>query len=203
MATGDKQLTISFELDRNRVGALRRAFPEREDLQEIANTVACLMTNEFVDLLAGHKRYLSLSHQYIEWMQQLYEALLPEEEYKYERFYDNFNFPPGTAAYMARVLRSRQNSVLHSRATEQLKRKLGKERDIYEALKDPQPAQNMRSIRLKSREFDILNMAVDKLLDKELAVEQPDVTSRSKEHVVVSLHIENVRAILGELGSLE
>jgi hypothetical protein len=202
MSTRDKQVSVSFEIDKNRANALQKAFPEHENIQELATTVAQIITNELIDLLAGQRRYLSLSHQYIEWIQQLYEALLPNEEYTYERLYDKFNFPPGTATYMARVLRARQNTTLHTRALTGLKDKLSKELQKYEEQKDPQPGQKMRSVRLTAREYDILKMVVGRLFSRELLFELPFVTSRSKEIVIISYDVDSIRAILPELDNL-
>ncbi len=156
-----------------------------------------------LDLLAGKKRYLSLSHQYIEWIQQIYETLLPGEEFTYRRIYDKFNFPPGAAAYISRVLRDRQNTVLHEKAKEGLTKKFGNEITAYERIPaEDQPRHKMRSIKLTVREFDLLQGIVDQLMGMEKVIEYPLVTSRSKEIVVVSYDVDYVRTVSPEISKL-
>jgi len=75
-----KGTQVTVNIDGERVAVLQKAFPQQK-LEDAAIRLATIATNELIDLLAGKKRYLSLSHQYIEWVQQIYEALLPEEEY--------------------------------------------------------------------------------------------------------------------------
>jgi len=203
MATEDKSISINFTLDKDRVVVLRSAFPDNDDIQQVANTIAQLITNELIDLLAGEKRYLSLSHQYIEWVQRIYEELLPNEEYTYERLYNKFNFPPGTAAYMARVLRARQNTTLRIRALKELKEKLSRESQIYKALKpDQQINQSTRNIKITARAYDLLGMAVDRLIAKGTPIEPPTTTSRSKEYVAFSYSVQYIERILVEIDNI-
>ena len=79
MANQVEETSVTFVLENSQVVKLQNSFPEIDNIQELATTLAQLMTNEFIDLLAGEKRYLSLSHQYIEWLQIVYEAILPED----------------------------------------------------------------------------------------------------------------------------
>ena len=136
-----QQVSITFTIDQDRATKLQKSFPEFDGVQELAPIVAQLITNELIDLLAGQKRYMSLSHQYAEWLQQLYEAVLPDEEYTYERIYNEFNFPPGTAQYLARVLRHRQNTTLHDTAKSRLQDKVTTEIQAYDQLlEDDKPS---------------------------------------------------------------
>jgi hypothetical protein len=202
--SGSDQLSITITLDKKRVVVLRRAFPESADLNQVATTIAGLITNEFIDLLAGEKRYISLSHQYIEWIQQLYEAVLPDEEYTYRRLYDRFNFPPGAAAYIARVLRQRQSTTLHARAIAGLKTKFKKEMDAYAKIppKEQSPTRKLRSLRLTAREYDLLLMVDDQLMGKSIDIGYPQVTSRGKEFVVVTYNIDYMEIALPEIDKL-
>lgn len=199
------QLSITISLSKKRVDGLQRAFPESADIKELATTIASLMTNEFIDLLAGEKRYISLSHQYIEWIQQLYEAVLPDEEYTYRRLYDRFNFPPGAAAYIARVLRQRQNTVLHTRAITGLKQKFEKEIEDYKKIppKDQTPTRKIRSLKLTAREYDLLIMVDDQLVARNVDIGYPQVTARpSREFVVLTYNIDHMKIALPEIGKL-
>jgi hypothetical protein len=199
-----EKISVTLVLDKGRVAKLQNSFPESDDIQSVATTIAELMTNEFIDLLAGEKRYLSLSHQYIEWLQQLYEAILPDEEYTYERLYNNFNFPPGTAQYMARVLRGRQNTALHHKAKARLQNLLSSELEEYEKLPDNEKvgAAKMRSMKFTTREFDLLQMTVDRLVARDEEIEYPRVTSRSKRFVVITYHVDHIAKILPEIEAL-
>src|SRR5947209_8764524 len=175
-----KGLQITLTIDGDRAATVRRAFPERPE-DEAGLKVATIATNELIDLLAGKKRYLSLSHQYIEWVQQIYEALLPDDEFTYRRIFDGFNFPPGAAGYIARVLRARQNTPLNTKAKNGLSTKCTKESDDYDKLSaTDKPGARLRSLRLTAREYDLLQMAVDRLLLAGDAIDPPAVTSRTK-----------------------
>jgi len=203
MAQAASELSITFVLDPTRVSKLRSSFPEFEDIQEVATALAPLMTNEFIDLLAGEKRYMSLSHQYVEWLQQVYEVLLPEEEYSYDRLYNEFNFPPGTAQYLARVLRERQHSTLHEKAKSRLREQISREIEEYDGLpEDAKPAAKPRSPRLAVREYSLLVMAVDRLAAKGEAMEWPRITSRSSRFVVCTHDVDQLRKVLPEIERL-
>jgi len=203
MAQQQKQVSVTFALDGDRVTKLRNSFPEFDDIQGVATSIAKLMTGEFIDLLAGEKRYLSISHQYVEWLQQLYEAVLPDEEYTYERLYNEFNFPPGTAQYLARVLRDRQNSALHQRAKSKLHDKLSEQMQEYDALpENDKPTAKQRSIKLSTREHNLLQMAVDRLVKRDELIEYPRVTSRSRQFVVIVYDVDYVHKVLPEIEEL-
>src|SRR5688572_13544930 len=98
--TPAKNLSITLTIDPDRAAIVRRAFSDQKDPADVAAKIAQLATDELIDLIGGRKRYISLSHQYIEWLQALYAAVLPGEEYTYRRLLDKFNFPPGTASYV-------------------------------------------------------------------------------------------------------
>ncbi len=197
-----KGTQVTVNIDGERVAVLQKAFPQQK-LEDAANRLATIATNELIDLLAGKKRYLSLSHQYIEWVQQIYEALLPEEEYTYRKIFDDFNFPPGAAGYIARVLRGRQNTSLSSRAKNGLSTKCVKEIDAYDKLPAPEkPSSKMRSLRLTAREYDLLQMVVDKLLLAGEAIDPPATTSRTKEFVSASWNVDNLKRIKSEIANL-
>jgi hypothetical protein len=198
-----EQISVTFVIDKDRVAKLRNSFPDSDDIQGAATTIAELMTNEFIDLLAGEKRYMTLSHQYVEWLQQLYEAVLPGEEYTYERLYNEFNFPPGTAQYLARVLRDRQNTVLHRRARSRLHDQLSAEiREYRELPVNDKPSAKQRSMKLSVREYDLLQMAVDRLVKKDELIEYPRVTSRSRQFVVIVYDVDHMGKVLAEIEEL-
>lgn len=203
MAGQEEQVSVQFDLPADQVRKLRSSFPYCEDISEVATILADLMTNELIDLLAGEKRYMSLSHQYVEWLEQLYEAVLPGEEYTYERIYNRFNFPPGSAQYLARVLRDRQSSVLHEKAKSELLEKLSEKLDRYNELPpEDRPGAKRPDLQLTRREFDLLQTAAQQLLKSREVSESPKVTSRLKDIVVVTYHIDCIEKVLPEVRRL-
>jgi hypothetical protein len=111
--------SIQIMLEDTQIADLQRAFPELDPIA-CAREIARFAAKEMIDLLAGKKRYTSLSHQYVDWLEQLNANLLPNAEFTPRRVMNQFNFPPGTASYIARVLRDRQNVTLMTRAWETL-----------------------------------------------------------------------------------
>ena len=200
----EKSLSITIGVDADRASVLKRAFPEKKDIADVATKVAQLVTNEFIDLLGGRKRYISLSHQYIEWFEDLYETVLPDEEYTYRRLLDKFNFPPGTAAYVARVLRQRQNTTLHQRAKDGLKKKLEEKIKEYDDLPNTpaKPTQKTRSIDLTAREYDLLQSLVDVVLTRRESIGIPKVTFRTREFLTAEYNVDHMRAVLAEIEKL-
>lgn len=197
-----KGTPVTFTIDGDRVAVLQKCFPDKKP-EEAAIQLATIATNELIDLLAGKKRYLSLSHQYIEWVQQIYEALLPNEEYTFRKIFDGFNFPPGAAGYIARVLRGRQNTSLSSKAKDGLTSKCTKEINDHEGLpKEEKGTSKMRNLRLTVREYDLLQMIVDKLLLGGEAIDPPQVTSRTREFVSASWNVDNLKRIKPEIAKL-
>ncbi len=200
MPSQNTPVTVTFVLDQERVRSLGSAFPEKDNIQEVANALAAIMMNELVDLLAGRKRYLSLSHQYIEWMEQIYACVLPGEEYTFSRLYNQFNFPPGSAAYVARVLRDRQTTVLRDRASKGLRQKLEKQLKEYDALKpEDKPTAKMRSISFTPREHGLLTQIIDDLIARDLAIEYPRKTHVSPQIVTVSFSVDNIKQAMAEI----
>jgi hypothetical protein len=195
-------LDLSITLDPARVETLQAAFPEL-DVADTAKKLALIATTELLDMLAGKRRYLSLSHQYIEWIQQIYETLLPGEEFTYRRLYDRFRFPPGPAAYIARVLRDRQSTSLFDKAKAELGKKLKAELALWQKVPTGErSAASLRSLTLTAREYDLLQAVVDKLLNAAVAIEYASVTSRGREHVVVTYSTEYINKVLPEIDNL-
>jgi hypothetical protein len=197
--------SINVTIDAERAAILKRAFPEKKDLDDVAKRIAQMVTNEFIDLLGGRKRYISLSHQYIEWLEDLYETVLPEEEYTYRRLLDKFNFPPGTAAYVSRVLRQRQNTTLHERARAGLKKKLAKQLDEYEKYasdKDKAVSEKLRSVELTVREYDLLQSVMDQLFSAGISIGFPKVTFRTREFVTAEYNVDHIKKVLPEIDNL-
>jgi hypothetical protein len=200
--TTPTSITVSLILDKDQVAVLQRAFPNGDD-KKTASAIVHLAATEFIELLAGKRRYTSLTNQYIEWVDKIYSAALPDTEFTYRQISDGFSFPPGTAAYIARVLRDRQYTSLQTRAKEQLRLKLLKELAAYDNLPaERKPSLKMRNLRLTAREYALLQMIVDDLILGGEPLEIPDVTSRSRELVFVSVPVDFIKPIVSKLSEV-
>ncbi len=197
MPNVEEPVSIAFDLEPSRVAKLRKSFPEPSKVETVASALAKMMTNEIINLLAGEKRYLSLSHQYVEWLRRFIHALLPNEECSYEKLYNRFNFPPGTAQSVGRVLRDRQNTSLHQRALLELHTNTTTDIQEYDKLPTAEkPSAKQRSMRLSIREFNLLQVAVDRLVETDELIEYPKITSRSKQFVVIVFDVDHMRKVL-------
>ena len=65
-------MEIRVEITSEQEKIIQSAFPET-NVADTALKLVELMADEFFMLISGNKRYLSLSHQYIEWVQKIYE----------------------------------------------------------------------------------------------------------------------------------
>jgi hypothetical protein len=160
-----------------------------------------MITEDFIQLLGGNRRYLSLSHQYIEWVQKLYSLVLQGEEFSYDRLLNSFYFPPGQAAYISRVLKGRNNVELQVAAKINLIRKLTNDINEYDQLiEDEQRKNQMRQLILTTREYQILDILVAKLIIQGTLQEKHQITDRlATEGYRVAFLIGNIRIILNNL----
>jgi hypothetical protein len=199
----EDSITVNLKAGKDQLRILRAAFPEIGNSEKIVYEIADLMFCEAVDLLAGKKRYLTLSHQYIEWIEQIHSRLLPDKEYTYDRIANQFQFPPGSAGYMTRVLRSRQNNTIHTKSIANLKKKLEEKKKIYKAEK--QSDQSRVDIRLTHREHDILRTTVDSILEKDptSTVQHPQPGSGGSSPMFVGVFIiaGQIQDMLDELNN--
>ena len=99
--------------------------------------------------------------------------------------------------------RRRQNSALHQRAKSKLHDKLSEQMQEYDALpENDKPTAKQRSIKLSTREHDLLQMAVDRLVKRDELIEYPRVTSRSRQFVVIVYDVDYVHKVLPEIEEL-
>ncbi len=83
-------------------------FKDKQDEQDAMSRFSNLAVTALLDWLSVKKRYRSLTDQYIDWVEQIYTDLLPQEEApSTERIYNSLNMPYGQASYIARVLSSK------------------------------------------------------------------------------------------------
>jgi len=207
----DSNQEITLTLMEEEFAKLRRAFPESENIHQVATDIAKIATQEFINLLAGEKRYLSLSHQYIEWLEELYKHVLPNEEYTYNRIAENFNFPPGQGAYITRILRSRQYGEKYKAALVSLESKLKREKQTKletERLRkfkanDSDLIGKTVEVWLSARERDLLKSIVNTLIEDTLNLGKTDIPEfcqvRHGNHFRITIHLQDLESVLEKL----
>ncbi len=120
-------MNISINLSGDQTAVLERAFESSrfKTKDELAPALLQLAASAWIDWISGSKRYNSLTEQYTDWIEQIYEALLPESEAPSpERLFNSFNVPFGQAQYIARVLNNRSMARWRVHALNQLKNRL-------------------------------------------------------------------------------
>ena len=118
-------MEISMNLTDRQIAILERAFASSDLKNEaLAQVSLSLAFDNWLNWLAGKKRYNSLTEQYTDWIYEMYERLLPNETPSANQVYRCFNVPYGQAQYIARVLNNRDIPRLRQRALEDLKAQL-------------------------------------------------------------------------------
>ena len=189
-------MDITISLDKDQEEILKRAFPDHGDIQNVANQLVDFSATELIGLLAGEKRYLSLSHQYIEWIAEIFNRVIPDAEITNNYLVNNFQFPPGSAQYMSRVLRDRQNSKIHEVSIRSLLDVLKKTIDDFEAL-DPDSKKRKQdlSIRVSKRQFTIINQYIEEFYSKNDAnIIPPKITSTTSQYYFITWNIRQVNS---------
>lgn len=188
---------IKISLEGRHLDILRRTFPEQPE-DKAARALAEMMLDELLSLFDGTKRYMSLSHQYIDWLERIYATLLPKEEFRESRFLNLFRFPPGSATYMARVLRSRQNTAIHDEAIRELGQTLW---TSYTECKGKVPeGAALKTVKITIRAYGIYGDLIDSIIrsDRSSPVEQPETSTRGHEFVQCSVNLRDVHLVLAE-----
>ena len=202
-------LKIELEFSDQQLKDFQVVFPEL-DPEIAAKAVASHATSEMLELFSGRKRYLSLSHQYIEWLESLNADLLPQTEFSPARLMNCFHFPPGSAAYISRVLRDRQNTVLVQQATQGLLNKLQEVESQHGAyLSNGKNSLTNHSIVLAKREYHQLKVLLDEWEAKQLElspeernpINYPKVSENRMNFVKVHCTLSEVRKILAAIES--
>jgi hypothetical protein len=125
-------MKITVDLNDEQIAFLLRAldWPE-EKRDELAQAWLLLADEAWVSWLSGGKRYTSLSEQYTDWIEKIYNRFLPDDPPSVDRLSNSFNVPYGQAQYMARVLKERNTAEWRDKALTELKERLSeKEKKI-------------------------------------------------------------------------
>lgn len=125
-------MNIPVELSDDQIAILEHAFASSrfETREELAQAWLQLAAGAWSSWLSGEKRYNSLTEQYTDWIERIYDHLLPLAEMpSVERLLNFFNMPYGQAQYITRVLNNRDTPRLRTKALEELKKALRDQKD--------------------------------------------------------------------------
>jgi hypothetical protein len=194
---------IQIELDDAQIDDVRRAFPELDPLVA-APALAYFAVSEVISLFAGRKRYLSLSHQYVEWLEQLNVKLLPEVEFTAGRLMNQLSLPPGSAGYIARVLRDRQNVELMKRGWSGLLAAFQAAKGDHDEHAPKGTVGSFLSITLTKREYRLLMLVLDALEAEQLkksrtqrvSINLPDISETRLDYIKIKYTIQDVERII-------
>jgi len=120
-------MNIAVELSDDEIAIIEHAFASSrfETLEKLAQASLQLAAQAWLLWLSGEKRYNSLTDQYIDWIEKIYDRLLPLEEMpSVERLLNFFYLPYGQALYITRVLNNRDTPRLQAQALNELKKAL-------------------------------------------------------------------------------
>jgi hypothetical protein len=141
---------ITTDLSDDQIAVLVRAldWPPSKTPEELAQAWQQLAVEAWLSWLSGEKRYNSLTEQYTDWIEKIYEHLLPETEApSVERLWDKFHVPYGQAQYIARVLNNRQMARWREHEREGLKTAMSKRKD--EAYRWIEQGDEMEHVEMK------------------------------------------------------
>jgi hypothetical protein len=139
---------ITIELLDEDLQAISTAFADLKDPQAAPVALAELAVHHFASWISGARRHRSLSEQYADWIQSLYERLLPDEAPSVYRLYNAFNMPYGQAQYIARVLREKSLKKWRLLAVKELKAALGVHRKAAADFEKKGEADQMLAVRI-------------------------------------------------------
>lgn len=187
-------MRIEIEVNDKYLNNIKNMFPEYDSQEEVLIKLCEFSLIELIELFSGNRRYLSLSHQYIEWLEKIYEALLPDEEITKNRLQNYFNFPPGTSQYMERVLRDKSNTSIHKKSIEKLHVILKDE--ILKFNANPSIISNLReNIKITYRQEKFICDLIDEYFAQEnKTIDYPKITSTpSRKFKIISWHINELK----------
>lgn len=156
-----------MDLSNNQIAILERAFGlERfETCEGLAQALLPLAVGAWLSWLSGEKRYNSLTEQYTDWIDKIYEHLLPQTEApSVERLFNSFNVPYGQAQYITRVLTNRALASWRGQARKNLKdRLLERKCDVDDWIKEDRLTERVEVVLSKEAATE-LEIIVDNLL---------------------------------------
>lgn len=143
-----------------------------ESLDGLANSIRMLLeqdstkreafiqfaVSEMVQWMSGGTRYLSLTDQHLNWLEELLILFYPEETPSTDRLFNDFSVPYGRAAYISRVLVEKQHSSWRKKGQKMLRAALQRQNeDAVQLVNDGDPLKR-------------LSVSIDKVSHRELRV---------------------------------
>lgn len=173
------------------------------DQERVLKSFVNLGYQHFYEWLSSNKRYRTLTEQYIEWLEDIYTHLLPEEEPpSYSRMYNRFNIPYGQSGYMIRVLNERELPHIRRRALEELKESLENVvPGAKKAIQQKRPEQPFRiSLSLQaSRELRNITNLLYRINDETLLPERSSSYGDIKTEMVPAQTVLDVLEVIDKL----
>jgi len=154
---------------------------------------------EFYNWVSGAKRYRSITEQYIDWVEQLYTQILPQDEApSITRIYNSLNIPYGQATYIARVLSAK--TLVHWRdiAKRELRAKLYINKELVaQYMKEGSPNQvlHIQISKIASIELDRICSERYRKDNKFLL---PQIASSSGDYRFVQIQVCTINDLLSD-----
>jgi hypothetical protein len=166
--------------------------------------LAQLAVGAWLSWLSGEKRYNSLTEQYVDWFEQIYEHLLPETEApSTERLFNSFNVPYGQAQYIARVLNNRDTARWRDYAREELKAQLrGQKEEIDKCIAKGDELAPIEIVLSKTAARVLRTITNDLLRESRREEDMPHV-SGSGDFVAVTMTAGTCKKVCKELNFKE
>ena len=173
------------------------------DREQVLKVFVNLGYQHFYEWLSSNKRYRTLTEQYIEWLEDIYTQLLPEDEPpSYSRLYNRFNIPYGQSGYMIRVLNERELPHIRRRALEELKEALVEVvADAEKAIRKKRPDQLFRiTLSLQaSRDLRNITNMLFRINEETLLPERSSTYGEVKTEMVPAQTVLDVLGVIDRL----
>ncbi len=174
-------MQVTFDLPQEKVDILVHAFsPSRfENQQELLDELLPMMADAWIDWVSGARRYRSQTEQYVDWVEQLYNQVLPlDEPPSADRLFNSFNIPFGQAQYIARVLNNRSQVHWRESALTKLKEMLSEKKVEAENMLAHEAGDQTIELLLYRPSFQELEFAIEELFRADSStVDIPKITS--------------------------
>jgi len=196
-------MEIPIDLRDDQKATFERAFAWQSDKtsDEVVQTLLQLAAEAWSSWLSGAKRYNTLTEQYTDWIEKMYEHLFPEETEapSAQRLNSSFNVPYGKAQYIARVLNDRLTARQTEKALGDLKTKLREGKDEISEW-GPELAQRGVDIKLFKPEEIQLQPIIEDLVHE--SPEDVDIPKRIiwGNLVVITITARTLRKVCARLG---
>ncbi|MGD9116606.1 MAG: hypothetical protein PVJ61_05455 [Dehalococcoidia bacterium] len=135
MTTATATKTLTIEVDGASMDKIAKAFnASGAKKDKILKKYAEVAVAQFTAWITGEKRYRSLTGQYIDWIETIYEEMLTagKDRPLVAHIFNAFNVPYGQAAYICRVLNEKELTTWRIMGRQDLKKALDDQKDPAE-----------------------------------------------------------------------